>query len=235
VAEKAIRDVIPCQDRTPPLGAQFSQAILVTTRYLGMAYLKASACLNLPTGQRMLSPRPASRVLKLPDRAIISIVDDDDSVRVATSKLLKLYGFIVHAFASAEEFLGSKYLDETRCLIADVRMPGMSGIELQEKLKQQGYSTPMIFITAFPRERAGPCNGWQCCLFLDEALRRQDSDRVHRSGLELKPIATLERLFVKRVNSARRNKRKQKMQSSPKMFHVEFLPTPANMPDDVSA
>jgi len=80
-------------------------------------------------------------VLKLADQAVISIVDDDDSVRVATSKLLKLYGFIVHAFGSAEEFLRSKYLDETRCLIADVRMPGMSGIELQERLKQQGYTT----------------------------------------------------------------------------------------------
>jgi FixJ family two-component response regulator len=92
-------------------------------------------------------------VLKLADQAVISIVDDDDSVRVATSKLLKLYGFIVHAFGSAEEFLRSNYLDETRCLIADVRMPGMSGIELQERLKQQGYATPVIFITAFPRER----------------------------------------------------------------------------------
>ena len=95
----------------------------------------------------------APKVLKLADQAVISIVDDDDSVRVATSKLLKLYGFIVHAFGSAEEFLRSKYLDETRCLIADVRMPGMSGIELQERLKQQGYTTPVIFITAFPRER----------------------------------------------------------------------------------
>ena len=92
-------------------------------------------------------------MLKLADQAVISIVDDDDSVRVATSKLLKLYGFIVHAFGSAEEFLRSKYLNETRCLIADVRMPGMSGIELQERLKQQGYTTPVIFITAFPRER----------------------------------------------------------------------------------
>jgi FixJ family two-component response regulator len=92
-------------------------------------------------------------VLKLADQAVISIVDDDDSVRVATSKLLKLCGFIVHAFGSAEEFLRSNYLDETRCLIADVRMPGMSGIELQERLKQQGYATPVIFITAFPRER----------------------------------------------------------------------------------
>ena len=95
----------------------------------------------------------APKVLKLADQAIISIVDDDDSVRVATSKLLKLDGFIVHAFGSAEEFLRSKYLDKTRCLIADVRMPGMSGIELQERLKHEGYTMPVIFITAFPRER----------------------------------------------------------------------------------
>jgi FixJ family two-component response regulator len=104
-------------------------------------------------------------VPKLADQAVISIVDDDDSVRVATSRLLKLYGFIVHAFASAEEFLRSKYLDETQCLIADVRMPGMSGIELQEKLKQQGYTTPVIFITAFPRqgERARAMGGGAVC------------------------------------------------------------------------
>jgi FixJ family two-component response regulator len=117
-----------------------------------MTYLEASRRLNLSCRSKNALAQ-APKVLKLADQAVISIVDDDDSVRVATSKLLKLYGFIVHAFGSAEEFLRSKYLDETRCLIADVRMPGMSGIQLQERLKQQGYTTPVIFITAFPRER----------------------------------------------------------------------------------
>jgi FixJ family two-component response regulator len=90
---------------------------------------------------------------KMAGQSVVSIVDDDTSVRVATSRLLKLYGFIVHAFASAEEFLRSKHLDETRCLVTDIRMPGMSGIELQNELKRRGYRTPVIFITAFPQER----------------------------------------------------------------------------------
>jgi FixJ family two-component response regulator len=89
---------------------------------------------------------------------IISIVDDDTSVREATARLLRSLGFSAHAFASAKEFLLSPRLSDTSCLIADVEMPGMSGVELQDHLIANGHSTPMIFITAFPdhrvRERA---------------------------------------------------------------------------------
>jgi FixJ family two-component response regulator len=82
----------------------------------------------------------------------ISIVDDSESVRSALSRLLRLHGYVPHAFASAENFLRSDRLSETACLIADVRMPGMNGVELLEHLVQQGRHIPVIFITAFPEE-----------------------------------------------------------------------------------
>jgi FixJ family two-component response regulator len=85
--------------------------------------------------------------------AIISIVDDDASLRTATLRLLKAMGFAPHAFATAQEFLQSPRLSDTSCLIADVEMPGMSGVKLQEHLIAHGHTTPMIFITAFPEER----------------------------------------------------------------------------------
>ena len=85
---------------------------------------------------------------------MISIVDDDSSVRAAAVRLFQSLGFSAHAFASAKEFLSSPRLNETSCLIADIQMPGMSGFELQEYLVGHGYSTPIIFITAFPEDRA---------------------------------------------------------------------------------
>jgi FixJ family two-component response regulator len=77
---------------------------------------------------------------------IISVVDDDASVRTATARLLTSMGFSAHAFASAQDFLSSPRTRETSCLIADVEMPGMSGIELQEYLIAHGLKTPIIFI-----------------------------------------------------------------------------------------
>jgi FixJ family two-component response regulator len=83
---------------------------------------------------------------------VISIIDDDPSVRTATARLLRSMGFSVYAFASAQEFLSSPQLHETSCVIADVQMPGMSGIELQEYLIAHDHGMPVIFITAFPHE-----------------------------------------------------------------------------------
>ena len=83
----------------------------------------------------------------------ISIVDDDASVRTATARLLRSMGLSAHVFASAKEFLASAQLRETACLIADVEMPGMSGVELQDHLIATGHVIPTIFITAFPDER----------------------------------------------------------------------------------
>jgi FixJ family two-component response regulator len=85
--------------------------------------------------------------------SVISIIDDDASVRTATARLLRSMGFSVYAFASAQEFLSSPRLRETSCVIADVQMPGMSGVELQEYLTAHDHGMPVIFITAFPHER----------------------------------------------------------------------------------
>nr|WP_258608469.1 response regulator [Mesorhizobium sp. AR10] len=71
---------------------------------------------------------------------------------MATAKLVRLHGFLVHAFASAEEFLESPYVGDTGCVITDIRMPGMSGVDLQAHLIAQGIRVPVIFISAFPEE-----------------------------------------------------------------------------------
>ena len=82
------------------------------------------------------------------ERALISVVDDDESVRESLPDLLKEFGFSVRAFSSAQDFLSSDSLGQTKCLIVDVVMPGMSGLELQEQLRCFGYEIPVIFITA---------------------------------------------------------------------------------------
>jgi len=78
----------------------------------------------------------------------VAIVDDDESMRSALLGLLKVLGLQAHAFASAEEFLKSGQQRECACLIADIRMPGMSGLELQAKLNAERCRIPTIFITA---------------------------------------------------------------------------------------
>jgi FixJ family two-component response regulator len=88
----------------------------------------------------------------LSTHSVISVIDDDASVRVATKNLLTSHGYIVHTFASAEEFLRSANLNDTSCVIADVQMSAMSGVELLTFMRIQGYDAPFIFITAFPDE-----------------------------------------------------------------------------------
>jgi FixJ family two-component response regulator len=79
---------------------------------------------------------------------LVAIIDDDDLMRAALHGLLKAEGMVATAFASAEEFLGSGHHRETACLITDIRMPGMSGLELQAKLNAEHCRIPTIFITA---------------------------------------------------------------------------------------
>jgi FixJ family two-component response regulator len=81
-------------------------------------------------------------------RALVSVVDDDESVRESLPDLIKEFGFAVQVFPSAEEFLASEYVDLTDCLILDVAMPGMPGLELQQVLERQGRDVPIVFITA---------------------------------------------------------------------------------------
>ena len=84
---------------------------------------------------------------------MISIVDDDELVREATKALVRSLGYGAHTFASAEAFLSSDQLDDTSCLITDVQMEGLSGVELQRRLIAEGHRMPIIFVTAFPDER----------------------------------------------------------------------------------
>jgi len=89
-------------------------------------------------------------------RSLVTVVDDDESVRESLPDLLKEFGFATQAFGSAEEFLASNYVGQTKCLILDVAMPGMSGIDLQRELKLRQQEIPIVFITAHRDEHVRP-------------------------------------------------------------------------------
>lgn len=96
---------------------------------------------------------PHSLVMQSPqgtgvnEHPLLCVVDDDESVRESLPDLIKEFGFAARAFSSAEEFLSSGVVDETSCLILDIAMPGMGGLELREELKRRGREIPIIFIT----------------------------------------------------------------------------------------
>jgi FixJ family two-component response regulator len=101
-------------------------------------------------------------------RSLVSVVDDDESVRESLPDLLRELGFAAHAFSSAEEFLTSDYIDQTRCLILDIAMPGMTGLDLQRELKLRRKEIPIVFITARRDETVRPLvleQGAVECLF----------------------------------------------------------------------
>ena len=90
---------------------------------------------------------------QLQNSPLISIIDDDESMRCAVKSLVTLLGLNARTFASAEDFLRSPHVEHTSCLISDLQMPGLSGVELQKMLLAQGRHIPIIFMTAFPEER----------------------------------------------------------------------------------
>jgi CheY-like chemotaxis protein len=114
---------------------------------------------------------------------LILIVDDDESVRQGLSRLLTSVGFAVNTFASAEEYLSSDQLERADCLILDIRMSGMSGIELQRQLVANQSEVPVIFITAHEEETERV-----------QALVRPQ--RARRACVELQPDAVLRRCFA---------------------------------------
>lgn len=89
-------------------------------------------------------------------RSLIAVVDDDESVRESLPDLLREFGFAAMAFASAAEFLDSVCVDEAQCLVLDIAMPGMSGLDLQRELMQRGNRVPIIFMTAYADEAVRP-------------------------------------------------------------------------------
>ncbi len=119
------------------------------------------------------------------ERLLVAVVDDDESVRESLPDLLRQFGFASQAYSSAEEFLASEVMSETRCLILDIAMPGMSGPDLQQELLRRRQAIPIVFITAQHDERVRPrllAGGAVECLFkpfseaalldaLDAALR----------------------------------------------------------------
>ena len=102
-------------------------------------------------------PRPAAtpstgKDSLLDKNLIVSIVDDDESVRSATSSLLRALGWGVRLYASAEAFLESDSVSDVVCVISDIQMPGMTGIEMQQRLLRRAHAPPIIFITSFESE-----------------------------------------------------------------------------------
>ena len=120
------------------------------------------------------------------ERPLVSVVDDDESVRESLPDLLGELGFAARTFSSAEEFLASDCLDQARCLILDIAMPGMSGPDLQLELKLRGQEIPIIFITASTDKSARPRlleQGAVECLFKpfsDTALLKAMNKAFHR-------------------------------------------------------
>ena len=86
----------------------------------------------------------------LPEKPLIAIVDDDDVFRGALENLVRSLGWGARTFASAESYLESSLIGQTSCLIADVQMPNVGGLELRERLSALGFDIPVIFITAYP-------------------------------------------------------------------------------------
>ena len=89
-------------------------------------------------------------------RSLVSVVDDDESVRESLPDLLRQLGLAAEAFPSAEAFLASEALSDTRCLILDIAMPGMSGPDLQQELSRRRQDIPIIFITALSDDTIRP-------------------------------------------------------------------------------
>ena len=114
---------------------------------------------------------------------IVSIVDDDASVRAAMESGVRSLGFVTLVFESAENFLRSPRVDDSSCLITDMQMPGMSGLDLQDCLIGRGSCVPIIFITAFSKDtiRRRAQAGGRIGLSR-KAVRREDYDRVGPPG-----------------------------------------------------
>ena len=115
---------------------------------------------------------------------LISVIDDDESVRRTTTLLIESFGFRATAFASAKSFLESGQVHETSCLILDVRMPDMSGLELQSELAAAGYGVPVIFITAYDdKDSRGRAMQAGAVAFLDKPFSDEKLLQTVRSAL----------------------------------------------------
>jgi FixJ family two-component response regulator len=125
-----------------------------------------------------MQPRQEGRYMQIP--SLVSVVDDDESVRESLPDLLREFGFAARAFSSATEFLTSDSITETKCLILDVAMPGMSGLDLQKELTRRAQHIPIIFITAQKNEGVR-----------EEALKRGAVDFLYKPFSDTALLAAL--------------------------------------------
>jgi len=121
----------------------------------------------------------------VPEKVLISIVDDDEAAREGTADLIRAMGFLAKSFTSANDFLKSDDLRSTACLIADMRMPGLTGLELHSVLTESGRVIPTILMTAFPndRDRAHALRAGVTC-YLAKPTNEQDLITCVHSALE---------------------------------------------------
>ena len=123
-------------------------------------------------------------------RNLISVVDDDESVRRTTTFLIESFGFRAAAFESAESFLKSVQLHDTSCLLVDVQMPGMNGLQLQSELASAGFGIPIIFITAYDdKESRGRAMQAGAVAFLSKPFNDEQLLQTVRSAL-IEPDST---------------------------------------------
>ena len=118
-------------------------------------------------------------------RTLISVVEDDQPFRESMRKLMTVLGYTVEAFSSAAEFLKSPLVTETACLVTDVQMPGMSGVELHRHLVDRGHAIPTILVTAYPDDitRNRALNDGVVC-YLSKPVDDEHLERCLRSALE---------------------------------------------------
>jgi len=120
----------------------------------------------------------------MPKRSLVSVVEDDQFFRESMRRLMRSLGYRVEAFASAADFLASPRLGEPACLIADVNMPAMTGVELNRHLVDSGHAIPTILVTAFPNdvERARALNDGVVC-YLSKSADEQHLKRCLHAAL----------------------------------------------------
>lgn len=125
-------------------------------------------------------------------KPVVAIVDDDESACEGTTDLLKAMGFVAKGSRSAEDFLQSSHLRYTACVITDMRMSGMTGLELHDHLVQSGKTIPTILVTAFPndRDRTRALKAGVVC-YLAKPFNDQDLLRCVRSALESRRVGNL--------------------------------------------
>jgi len=116
---------------------------------------------------------------------LVSVVEDDQFFRESMQRLMRSLGYVVDAFSSAADFLASPRLSETACLIADVHMPAMTGVELHRHLVAAGHAIPTILVTAYPNDadRTRSLNDGVVC-YLRKPIDEQDLLRCLRAALE---------------------------------------------------